>query len=60
MPDGGIRHGTDTLNKIGLWATGVSAAPVHLWGLTNSGTVGLKHALTLLQDELDMAIAISG
>jgi isopentenyl diphosphate isomerase/L-lactate dehydrogenase-like FMN-dependent dehydrogenase len=58
--DGGIRRGTDVLKAIGLGATAVAVGRAHLWGLATGGATGVKHALQLLRDEVDLAMAIGG
>ena len=62
--DGGIRCRTDVLKKVaqeGLrWGHGCLGGRTHLWGLIPSGAAGVNHALTLLRDELHLAMTISG
>lgn len=58
--DGGIRRGTDVLKAIALGAQAVLIGRSHLWGLAVAGEAGVKHALDLLREEIDLAMAIGG
>lgn len=58
--DGGIRRGTDVLKAIALGAQAVLIGRSHLWGLSVAGEAGVKHALDLLREEIDLAMAIGG
>lgn len=58
--DGGIRRGTDVLKALALGASAVSVGRPILWGLAVDGEAGVRHVLTLLRDELDLAMALSG
>lgn len=58
--DGGIRRGTDVLKAVALGATAVGIGRAHLWGLATGGAAGVKQALQLLREEVDLAMAIGG
>lgn len=58
--DGGVRRGTDVLKAIALGARAVLIGRSHLWGLAVAGEAGVKHALDLLREEIDLAMAIGG
>jgi len=58
--DGGIRRGTDVLKALALGARAVLVGRPVLWGLAVAGEAGVKDILTLLRDELDLAMALSG
>ncbi len=58
--DGGVRRGTDVLKAIALGAHAVLIGRSHLWGLSVAGEAGVKHALDLLREEIDLAMAIGG
>lgn len=58
--DGGVRRGTDVLKAIALGAHAVLIGRSHLWGLAVAGEAGVKHALDLLREEIDLAMAIGG
>jgi 4-hydroxymandelate oxidase len=60
LVDGGIRRGTDVLKALALGAKAVLLGRPVLWGLTVGGETGVQHAIELLRDELDLAMALSG
>jgi len=60
LVDGGIRRGTDILKALALGAKAVLLGRPVLWGLAVGGAAGVGHVLELLQDELDVAMALSG
>jgi 4-hydroxymandelate oxidase len=58
--DGGIRRGTDVLKAIALGAQAVLVGRPVLWGLAAGGEAGAHKALTMLNAELDLAMALAG
>jgi 4-hydroxymandelate oxidase len=58
--DGGIRRGTDILKALALGAKAVLIGRPILWGLAVAGQVGVSHVISLLQDELNVTMALSG
>jgi 4-hydroxymandelate oxidase len=58
--DGGIRRGTDILKALALGAKAVLLGRPVLWGLAVAGEAGVAHAIEILRDELDVAMALSG
>lgn len=58
--DGGIRRGIDILKALALGARAVLLGRPILWGLAADGEVGVAHVISLLKDEFDVAIALSG
>ncbi len=58
--DGGVRRGTDVLKALALGARAVFVGRPILWGLAVAGAEGAQHALTLLRDELELAMALAG
>jgi len=58
--DGGIRRGVDILKALALGAKAVLLGRPVLWGLAVGGEAGVAHVIELLQDELDVAMALSG
>jgi 4-hydroxymandelate oxidase len=58
--DGGIRRGTDILKALALGAKAVLVGRPILWGLAVAGEVGVSHVISLLQDELNVGMALSG
>jgi 4-hydroxymandelate oxidase len=60
LMDGGIRRGTDILKALALGAKAVLVGRPVLWGLAVAGSAGVQHVLGILQDELSLAMALSG
>uniref|UniRef100_UPI00358FDEDC 2-Hydroxyacid oxidase 1-like n=1 Tax=Myxine glutinosa TaxID=7769 RepID=UPI00358FDEDC len=58
--DGGVRRGTDVLKALALGARAVFIGRPVLWGLAVNGEDGVRQVLELLQDELCLAMALSG
>ncbi|MBI3791805.1 MAG: alpha-hydroxy-acid oxidizing protein [Gemmatimonadetes bacterium] len=58
--DGGIRRGTDILKALALGARAVLVGRPYLWGLAVNGEAGVVRVLTLLREELALAMALSG
>ena len=60
LVDGGIRRGTDVLKAIALGADAVLLGRPYVYGLAACGALGVAHALRLLRDELEIAMALCG
>jgi 4-hydroxymandelate oxidase len=60
LMDGGVRTGTDVLKALALGAGAVLVGRPVLWGLAVDGERGAADVLTMLRDELDLAMALSG
>jgi L-lactate dehydrogenase (cytochrome) len=58
--DGGIRRGTHVLKALALGADACALGRPCLYGLAAGGEKGVAHALKLLRDELQRAMALSG
>ncbi len=58
--DGGVRRGTDVLKALALGARAVLLGRPVLWALAVDGEAGVARALTLLKDELKLAMMLSG
>lgn len=58
--DSGFRTGTDVLKALALGATAVQLGRSTLYGLAVAGEVGAERVLSLLQLELDIAMALTG
>eukprot|EP00095_Tigriopus_kingsejongensis_P000169 maker-scaffold487_size158652-snap-gene-0.44 protein:Tk00169 transcript:maker-scaffold487_size158652-snap-gene-0.44-mRNA-1 annotation:"e3 ubiquitin-protein ligase rfwd2-like" len=58
--DGGVRLGTDVLKALALGAKMVFLGRPVIWGLAYDGQKGVKKTLSLIRDELDSAMALSG
>lgn len=60
LMDGGIRRGTDAMKALAMGAKAVLVGRPVLWGLAAGGQQGVEKALSILRDELDTAMALSG
>jgi 4-hydroxymandelate oxidase len=60
MVDGGVRRGTDVLKAIALGAKAVLLGRPILWGLALGGQEGALRVLTMMQHEIDLAMALAG
>ena len=60
LMDGGVRRGTDILKALALGAQAVLVGRPMLWALAVDGAAGVERALTLLQEELKLAMALAG
>jgi 4-hydroxymandelate oxidase len=58
--DGGIRRGTDVLKALALGADLVAIGRPYLWGLAAAGDDGVRRVITLLNEELSLAMALAG
>lgn len=58
--DGGIRRGTDVFKAIALGAKGVLIGRPIIWGLATEGETGVYKILTLLNEELKLAMIQCG
>jgi len=55
-----VRRGTDILKALALGANAVALGRAYLWGLAAGGEAGVSHALTILEAELQRAMALTG
>jgi L-lactate dehydrogenase (cytochrome) len=60
MIDSGFRRGTDVLKALALGARFVFVGRPAMFGLAVAGQQGVTHALTLLQKEIDLNLALLG
>jgi len=58
--DGGIRWGSDVLKALCLGARAVLVGRPILWGLAVDGEDGVVRVLSLLEEELSLAMALAG
>ena len=58
--DGGVRRGVDVLKGLALGAHLVAIGRPVLWGLAVDGADGVARVMTILRDELSLAMALAG
>jgi len=58
--DGGVRRGADVLKALAIGAHAVLVGRATLYGAAAAGEAGARHALALLANEIDMAMAMLG
>lgn len=58
--DGGIRSGQDVLRAIALGARGTYIGRPFLYGLGARGQAGVRHVLQIIENELDVSMALCG
>ncbi len=58
--DGGIRRGSDVAKALALGATACSIGRPYLYGLAAGGEAGVDRALTLLHEEFERTLILSG
>jgi isopentenyl diphosphate isomerase/L-lactate dehydrogenase-like FMN-dependent dehydrogenase len=58
--DSGIRRGTDVLKALALGANAVLIGRAFMWGLAVDGEKGVTQVLSMLRNELDLAMALCG
>ena len=60
LVDGGLRRGTDVFKALALGAHAVLIGRPVVFALAHAGAMGVAHAIRLLRDELEMAMALCG
>jgi 4-hydroxymandelate oxidase len=58
--DGGIRRGTDVVKALALGARAVQIGRPVVWGLATDGERGVADVLSILHQELELAMALCG
>jgi isopentenyl diphosphate isomerase/L-lactate dehydrogenase-like FMN-dependent dehydrogenase len=58
--DGGIRRGTDIIKALALGATVAAIGRPYIYGLGAFGQAGVERVLTILRDEMKLAMAALG
>ncbi len=60
MLDSGIRRGTDVLMALALGAKAVFIGRPYVYGLAVGGARGVERVISILRDELERAMALTG
>ena len=60
MLDSGIRRGTDVLMALALGAKAVFIGRPYIYGLAAGGAKGVERVISILRDELERAMALTG
>jgi 4-hydroxymandelate oxidase len=60
MLDGGVRRGTDVLKALARGASAVMIGRPFLYGLGAAGADGVERVVTILRQEFEMAMALTG
>ena len=60
MLDSGIRRGTDVLMALALGAKAVFIGRPYIYGLAVGGAKGVERVISILRDELERAMALTG
>ncbi|WP_197693917.1 alpha-hydroxy acid oxidase [Vogesella sp. LIG4] len=58
--DGGVRRGSDILKALALGASAVLIGRPYIHALATAGALGVAHLLRILQEELEVAMALTG
>jgi 4-hydroxymandelate oxidase len=58
--DGGVRRGTDVVKALALGARAVLVGRAALYGLAVDGADGVERVLTLLREEVELALGLCG
>jgi 4-hydroxymandelate oxidase len=58
--DGGVRRGLDVVTALALGARGVLIGRPVMWALAAGGEAGVARALAILQEEVELALALLG
>ena len=58
--DSGVRRGTDVLKALALGAKGVFLGRPFLYSAAVAGEIGVRHAISLLSEEIDRDLALLG
>ncbi len=58
--DSGVRRGTDIFAALALGAKAVLIGRPYIYGLAAGGAEGVERVITILRDELERAMALTG
>jgi L-lactate dehydrogenase (cytochrome) len=60
LMDGGIRRGGDIVKALALGASACLIGRAGLYGLASGGRYGVERAISMLQQEIDITLALLG
>lgn len=60
LMDGGVRRGSDIVKAMALGANACIVGRAGLYGLASGGQDGVAHAISILQKEIDITLALLG
>ena len=60
LVDGGVRRGTDVVKALALGADAVLIGRPYVWGLAAGGAAGAGRVLSLLREEIELAMTLLG
>lgn len=60
LVDGGVRTGLDVVKLVALGATAVMIGRPWVWAVAARGERGVRHILTVMQADMDTALALTG
>lgn len=58
--DGGVRSGQDVLKAVGLGASACLIGRAQLYGLAAEGEAGVRRVLSMIREEIDITMALTG
>ena len=60
LADGGVRSGLDVVRMLALGASGVLIGRAWAYALAGGGGAGVAHVLALFENEMRVAMALTG
>lgn len=60
LVDGGVRTGLDVFKMVALGASAVLVGRAWAWAVAAGGEAGVRHVLSVLKADLDVALALTG